>query len=479
MDFATCKAFLSCHIVVLGDVMLDRYWHGAVDRISPEAPVPIVNVAECKERLGGAANVAANVRALGPKVTLIGGVGEDEAGACLRSLLEAEDITHKLMQSKQRQTTLKLRVLGQSQQLVRLDFEDKTPWPFDKIMGYLMPLIKQRPLLILSDYAKGMIADPQQLIQYAKKNGMKILVDPKRADLTVYQDATILTPNLNEFEAMVGRCASVADIEEKGMALLLKMGWQALLVTRGAEGLSLLQPKAPPVHIPTQAKEIFDVTGAGDTVIAVLAAGVASGATFLQAAQWANVAAGYVVSQLGTAAIGFEQLKDQLMMPMGENVLPILLADIKKRKAKGQKIVMTNGCFDILHAGHVTYLQKARALGACLIVAINDDASVQRLKGKTRPIHTLKQRIQVLKSLACVDYVISFAKDTPLDLIEQLSPDILVKGGDYQKSQIVGAKEVLAKGGQVVVLPLVAGCSTTQTVEKIKKAPKVLTGEEA
>lgn len=469
-----CPDFSKCHIVVLGDLMLDRYWHGDTSRISPEAPVPVVRIDQSEERVGGAANVAVNISALAAKTTLLGVIGEDEPGQTLTALLEQKQVNCQFIRSREVKTTLKLRVLGRHQQLIRLDFEDKCHWPAEAFVKMLGSVLADADILILSDYAKGVLSDPKPIIQYALSMGVKVLVDPKNADLSVYQGASLLTPNLSEFEAAVGVCTHQEDIENKGLKLVQTLGLDALLVTRGSQGMTLIQADQSIHHIPSQAKEVFDITGAGDTVIAVLAAAMAAKEPLLPASRLANIAAGISVGKLGTATISMDELVAELNPPFVQSEQSILSAerlykDIQLRKKRGHKIVMTNGCFDVLHAGHVTYLQQARALGDCLIVAVNDDASVSRLKGPSRPVNELANRLQVLAALGCVDYVVAFSEDTPESLIAKILPDILVKGGDYSPEQIAGAKQVVENGGRIEIISLVPGCSTTRTLEKLNE----------
>lgn len=468
-----CPDFSSANIVVMGDAMLDRYWHGDTSRISPEAPVPVVRIDRNEERVGGAANVAVNVQALGAATTLISVIGEDDAGRQLTRMLQSKEVACEFVRSPTLNTTLKLRVLGRHQQLIRLDFEDKQRWPAEKMIEHLTPIISKTNVLILSDYAKGVLAYPQPIIEYARRHGVMVLVDPKNADLSIYRGANLLTPNMSEFELAVGVCETEADIERKGLQLVNDLSLDALLVTRGAAGMTLLEKNGHIKHIPTKAREVFDITGAGDTVIAVLAGALAVNCSLSDAAELANIAAGISVGRLGTATITREEIQAEIQAEQGfaltQNVMSkeALISEVVKLKAKGKKIVMTNGCFDILHAGHITYLQQARALGDCLIIAVNDDASISRLKGPTRPINPLKERMQVLGALGCVDYVVPFSEDTPKTLIEAVSPHTLVKGGDYEVHQIAGAEHVLAKGGHVKILPFVQGCSTTSMIERM------------
>ncbi|MFI4937003.1 MAG: bifunctional D-glycero-beta-D-manno-heptose-7-phosphate kinase/D-glycero-beta-D-manno-heptose 1-phosphate adenylyltransferase HldE [Candidatus Berkiellales bacterium] len=478
----TCPDFTHSKIVVLGDAMLDRYWHGDTSRISPEAPVPIVKIEHEEERVGGAANVAINLQVLGVKTTLVSAIGNDDTGSKLYKMLTEQGVSCNFIQSSDINTILKLRVLGRHQQLIRLDFEDKYHWSADKMLEPLKSVIHQADVLILSDYAKGTLSEPQPIIQYARQQGVKVVVDPKNADLSIYRGAHLLTPNLAEFEAAVGHCEDIAAIEKKGLKLVEDLNLTALLVTMGSRGMLLIEANKPAFHIRAQAREVFDITGAGDTVIAVLGACLAAGSSLSEAAVLANLAAGISVGKLGTATITPDELTAAIAeqhathQPQSRGVisLPNLLFEIQKRKIAGDKIVMTNGCFDILHAGHVTYLQQARALGDCLIIAVNDDHSVRRLKGVSRPINPLAERMQVLAALGCVDYVVPFSEDTPEALITQVLPNILVKGGDYQVHQIAGAKQVIHHGGKVEILPFVPGCSTTGMLERAKEKEEAL-----
>lgn len=475
-----CPDFSNLNILIVGDAMLDRYWHGDTSRISPEAPVPVIKVDKTEERVGGAANVAVNVSALGAQATLVAAIGTDSLGEHLASLLNKQKVECDFIQSNQLSTISKLRVLGRNQQLLRLDFEKYFPWPAETVLSHLEKHWAKANALILSDYAKGMIAHPQAFIQQARQHDIKIVVDPKDKDLSVYKNAHILTPNLKEFEAAVGPCQNDQSIIEKGQNLLEALNLEALLVTRGAEGMTLLQKGTKHVvQIPAQAREVYDITGAGDTVIAVLATALAFNGDYVMGAQLANVAAGISVGRLGTATISRDALEDKLNASMNFMHAHFLseselAQELIARRKNQQKVVLTNGCFDILHPGHLQYLEEARALGDCLVVAINDDASVQRLKGMTRPINPMKDRVKALLALKSVDYVVSFSEDTPQRLIANLLPDILVKGGDYQVEQIAGAKEVIANGGQVKILSFLDGYSTTEFIKRITKANKQL-----
>lgn len=461
-------------VLVIGDVMLDRYWVGGTSRISPEAPVPVVKVNGIEDRPGGAGNVALNIAALGSGASLISVVGQDEAADSLRSRLEAVGIHTDFQASADKPTITKLRVISRHQQLIRMDFEESfAPEDSDSFLEKAKKRLPMMGAVILSDYAKGSLQDTQSLIQAARKEGVPVLVDPKGTDFERYRGATLLTPNLHEFEAVVGSCPHESDLVAKGTELMLSLDLEALLVTRGEHGMTLLRPNQPEFHLPARAREVFDVTGAGDTVISVLASSLAAGSDLPLAVTLANVAAGIVVGKLGTATISGPELRRAIQAEQGaqrgvmtEEQLLIALEDAR---AQGEKIVFTNGCFDIIHAGHVGYLEDTRSLGDRLVVAINSDESVSRLKGPARPINPVDRRMAVLAGLEAVDWVISFSDDTPERLLELIKPDVLVKGGDYTEDQVVGWEIVKSYGGEVKVLSFFDNCSTTAIVEKIKE----------
>lgn len=462
--------FADARVLVVGDIMLDRYWHGTTARISPEAPVPVVKVGEIEDRPGGAANVALNLAALGAVVSLAGITGDDEAADVLESRLQAAGVAPRLQRNPQLPTITKLRVISRQQQLIRMDFEETLNLPAGVDLVSAAAL-QQAGVLVLSDYAKGTLADPQALIQRAKARQLPVLVDPKGSDFHKYRGATLLTPNLGEFEAVVGHCSSEAELVAKAETLIRDLDLQALLITRGEQGMSLVRLGAPELHLPAQAREVFDVTGAGDTVIATLAAALAAGESLSHAVALANLAASIVVGKLGTATVSAVELQRLLRREQGgdRGVLTVEQLQVLREEARaiGETVVFTNGCFDILHAGHVTYLEQARARGDRLIVAINDDASVTRLKGPGRPINPVDGRMAVLAGLEAVDWVVSFSEDTPENLLRQIQPDVLVKGGDYSREQVVGWQIVEAYGGRVDVLGHVEGCSTTAIVERV------------
>lgn len=463
-------------VTVIGDVMLDRYWYGTSTRISPEAPVPVVNVNRYEERAGGAANVAINLTSLGVNCNLVGIIGQDDPGECLTGLLKEKNIDTRFVVCPDLPTITKLRVISRHQQLIRIDFE-KGYSSIDQghVLVTLRQALRESDVLVCSDYGKGALSSVQSLIRTARLKRIPVLIDPKGTDFVRYQGANLLTPNMSEFEAVVGHVRDNFDLERKALSLIRELELEALLITRSEDGMSLIVPSNPPLHIPTAAREVYDVTGAGDTVIATIAACLASGTTLPEACFIANRAAGLVVGKFGTSTVTADELAEDINSRQEtikhKGILSEieLIKEVQILKQKGKKIVMTNGCFDILHKGHVDYLQKAKALGDVLVVAVNSDESVQRLKGPTRPIVPLENRMSVLAALGCVDIVVPFSEDTPQRLISAVLPDILVKGGDYQVEQIAGHEEVLKNGGQVKLIDLVADCSTTSIVNKIKE----------
>jgi D-beta-D-heptose 7-phosphate kinase/D-beta-D-heptose 1-phosphate adenosyltransferase len=472
----TMPRFDSAPVLVVGDVMLDRYWHGPTHRISPEAPVPVVKVEQIEDRPGGAGNVALNIAALGAPAWLVGVTGEDEAALSLRQRLNAAGVYCDFQAHSDRPTITKLRVMSRHQQLIRLDFEEPFETDGKAILESVRGLLDKVKVMILSDYGKGALVNHQALIALAKERGVPVLADPKGKDFSIYRGATLITPNMTEFEAVVGHCSSEQMLVEKGMALVEELQLDAMLVTRSEQGMTLLRRGEPALHMPARAREVFDVTGAGDTVISTLAAALAAGEAMPNAVGLSNLAAGIVIGKLGTAAISAPELRRAVQREQGSERgvvgLEQLVQAVDDARAHGERIVFTNGCFDIIHAGHVGYLEEARSLGDRLIVAINDDASVSRLKGPGRPINSVERRMTVLAGLGAVDWVVSFAEDTPEELLKALKPDILVKGGDYSVDQVVGAPLVHSWGGEVKVLNFVESCSTTAIVERIRERDK-------
>jgi len=464
--------FDGVRVMVAGDVMLDRYWFGATQRISPEAPVPVVHVRDTEERPGGAGNVAVNLASLGVHASVLGITGDDAVAETLAAAMQKRGVACKFTRLKNAATITKLRVLSRHQQLIRLDFEES----FGSFEGApLLPSfkneVKDAQVVILSDYGKGSLSQVQELIAAARAAGKPVLVDPKGRDFGKYKGATLITPNLAELEAVVGECPDEASIVRKGEKLRDELGLKALLVTRSEHGMTLLETGKQPLHLPTQALEVSDVTGAGDTVIAVLAAGLGAGLDYAHAAALSNLAAGIVVGKLGAASVTSTELRLAAHSRSGSGVMSetTVTDAVSHARSQGERIVMTNGVFDILHVGHVSYLEEARKLGDRLVVAVNDDASVKRLKGPSRPVNNVDDRMKLLSALSCVDWVVPFSEDTPERLICKLLPDVLVKGGDYNAEDVAGYKCVTQNGGEVKIIPLVDGVSTTNTIKAIKQ----------
>lgn len=464
--------FTKASILVVGDVMLDRYWFGDTQRISPEAPVPIVKIDQMDERPGGAGNVALNIAALGAKVNLLGITGDDDAAHRLKTQLTAANVIHHLLPIPNARTIAKLRIMSRHQQLIRLDFEERFP-AFDahQFLQFYKQALLTANLVILSDYGKGTLNCAPELIKLAKDANVSVFVDPKGLDFSIYSGADAITPNYKEFEAIVGACENDRDIMEKAQRFLTQHNIHALLLTRGERGMTLIQKNQDDMHLPAHAREVFDVTGAGDTVIATLGTAYASGATLPESMILANLSASLVVAKLGAASINTAELQAALNNTSHTTAGIVseeqLLLAVAKARTQGRRIVFTNGCFDILHAGHVTYLQQAKQLGDFLIVAINSDQSVTRIKGPSRPIHHQEHRMTVLASLSAVDWVTTFNDDTPERLLKLIQPDVLVKGGDYQPNEVVGAEIVFAYGGEVRVLGLVKDLSTTSIINRV------------
>jgi len=467
------KLLSKSKILVFGDVMLDRYVSGSVDRVSPEAPVPVLKPIKEEIRLGGAANVALNLSSLGSKVSLIGITGKDSSSKQISNLIKENKIKNELVHSSL-PTITKLRLLSSKQQLLRVDNEEeftKNDWQsakrrFDKSIG-----LSSSNLLIISDYGKGTLQDIPALIKKAKKLNKMVLVDPKGNNFSKYKGADIITPNFSEFIGEVGPVGSEREISSKAKSLIKSLNLGALLVTRGSEGMTLFKKEKNKIdrsNFPTQAKEVFDVSGAGDTVIASLAAALSAGFDISSAVKLANVAAGIVVGKSGTATAYLSEIEPHF----SDDDLVFSLGEVKKYssilKKNNKKVVFTNGCFDILHAGHVHYLEQAKKMGDELVVGLNSDSSVKALKGKKRPINNLQHRAKVLSSLRCVDKIVSFEDETPIKLIKAIKPDVLVKGGDYKVKDVVGHKDVDSWGGKVKIIPMVPGLSTTNIIKKMK-----------
>jgi D-beta-D-heptose 7-phosphate kinase/D-beta-D-heptose 1-phosphate adenosyltransferase len=461
------------NVTVIGDVMLDRFWTGATQRMSPEAPVPVVNVSSQEDRAGGAGNVAVNLAQLGLTVSLVGLCGDDDHARALRRCVEEAGVRWNVMPCAA-ETIVKLRVLSRNQQLLRMDFEESlSPHANDLFVGFAAQHLIDADLIVFSDYAKGSLALIESLIARCRSLGKTTLVDPKGHDFDRYRGATVLTPNLTELEAVVGPCQDDATLIAKAETLRSALELEAILVTRSEAGMTLIQAGSAPQHFAASAQEVFDVTGAGDTVIATLAGCLSAGLPMAEAARIANRAAGVVVAKLGTASV----TPDELTMvgeglrgaPDRQGVVSAsdMLDVVAEARGRGQRVVMTNGCFDLLHPGHIAYLEQAATLGDMLVVAVNDDDSVRRLKGDARPVNAIADRMAVLVGLSAVDYVLPFSEDTPAKLIEALAPDVLVKGGDYVVEEIAGHESVMARGGEVVVLDFLEGHSTSSLIDRL------------
>ncbi|MEZ5565484.1 MAG: bifunctional D-glycero-beta-D-manno-heptose-7-phosphate kinase/D-glycero-beta-D-manno-heptose 1-phosphate adenylyltransferase HldE [Gammaproteobacteria bacterium] len=472
----TVPDFSNVEVLVVGDVMLDEYWFGPTSRISPEAPVPVVQVTSSELRAGGAANVAMNLASLGTRTSLAGIVGKDAKGSALVALLQKQGVKVDFIESATRPTITKLRVLSRNQQLIRLDTEDcysaDDALPVQDVVARRL---SGASICILSDYGKGSLSQVGALIEQCRAHRLPVLVDPKGTDFSRYRGASVLTPNLAEFEAVTGSTQNLDDIARQGIALRDSLDVGALLITLGERGMAVITADSEPVILPARARQVFDVTGAGDTVIATLAAGLGAGLSLLDAASLANLAAGLVVGKIGVASVTRSELKLALHAH-GRGGRGLLtrseVAEVAaEARGRGERIVLTNGCFDILHAGHVAYLEEAKLRGDRLLVAVNDDNSVTRLKGAGRPINPLADRMAVLAGLAAVDWVVPFSEDTPEALVSEVLPDVLVKGGDYRPDNIAGARTVLEHGGSVEVLSFKEGRSTTAIVEAVQRLP--------
>ncbi len=466
--------FSPARVLVLGDLMLDRYWQGATARISPEAPVPVVSIEEQSSRIGGAGNVAMNVTSLGASAALFGVVGDDEQGRELAELLARSRIENHCLCDASVPTTTKLRVLSLNQQLIRLDFE-QSHHGLD-LTGLLDAYRKALPsahVVVLSDYGKGVLARPGAFIEAAREQRKAVLVDPKRADFTAYAGATLLTPNRREFEAVVGHWETAEQLEERARAVIAEQGFEGLLVTQGGDGMTLIPADASARHFPAHAREVYDVTGAGDTVIATLATALGSGLPLDQAVEIAGRAAAIVVGRVGTAAVTtadlqrWEQAEKPLHRLSTDKLMDeaTLFETVDRWREEGRRIVFTNGCFDILHSGHVQYLERAADLGDVLVVAVNSDDSVRRLKGSDRPVNSLQDRMRLLAGLASVDAVIAFDEGTPERLVCALRPDVLAKGADYRVDEVAGRE----CAGEVALIDLVEGRSTSAVMERIRR----------
>jgi D-beta-D-heptose 7-phosphate kinase / D-beta-D-heptose 1-phosphate adenosyltransferase len=466
-------------VLIVGDLILDRYVTGEVQRISPEAPIPVLAASHEEERLGGAGNVAANLRAMDARVEVVGALGEDGAGEVLLGLLAAIGVeTGGCVRDNERPTTVKARLISGVQQMLRVDWERARPLGATaeaRLLNGLVERVAAADAVVLSDYGKGVLT-PNVLrtaIDAARAAGVPVLVDPKGKDFTRYRGATLLTPNRKEAEEALGRRIEQLDDLPSAAAELQQLADLELsLITLGADGICFLERDGRFERVPTVARAVFDVTGAGDTVIAHLALALAAGWDLEVAVHLANHAAGIVVGRRGAAsvnraemrgALGAQEAREGKVLEAGD-LDPLVAA----WRAEGRRIVFTNGCFDVLHAGHVQYLRWARSQGDVLIVGVNDDASVRRLKGETRPVNPLADRLLVLAALEVVDAAVAFGEDTPEALIRRITPHLLVKGEDWRDKGVVGQEWVESHGGRVLLAPLLAGRSTTAILERVK-----------
>jgi D-beta-D-heptose 7-phosphate kinase / D-beta-D-heptose 1-phosphate adenosyltransferase len=465
------------HVVVVGDVMLDRYIWGEVERISPEAPVPVVRAGHRTEQPGGAANVAMNIAELGGQVTLLGFCGDDSDATILEARLRQTGITSRMTTVAGHPTTSKLRILGGKQQMLRLDVEKTSGYPagaYKALLSDLDQALSGAQVVVLSDYAKGVLSEElcREAIRMARDRSIPVLVDPKHRNFARYRGASTICPNLHELSTASGVPAGSLDtVLRAGQEMVPQLDVETLTVTLSEKGIAVLREDSCFIS-PAAARQVFDVSGAGDTVIATLALARACNLEIESAVQLANIAAGIVVSKVGTVPVSRDELLASLTREIElhaeEKVLPLdrLMTRVAAWRSMGQSVVFTNGCFDLLHIGHITLLQAARREGDRLVVAINSDTSVRNLKGPARPVVGEEERARILAALTAVDAVVIFEESTPLRLIEALRPDVLVKGGDYTEETIVGASEVTAWGGRVKIVPTVEGFSTTELIAR-------------
>lgn len=474
------KRLPEMRVLVFGDLMLDEYLWGRTERISPEAPVQVVEVEEEELRLGGAGNVINNLASLGCDVHVAGIVGDNADGRVLRDLLEEMDVNcEALFQVADRITSRKTRVLASRQQMLRIDRETRNsidPEHEQHLIDYLSTLTGSYDAILVSDYLKGALSNKvlEAIIAFGKKHDIPVVVDPKGTDFSRYRGATMLTPNRREAQLASG--VEIVDEEsllQAGQNLCRQLDLDLLVITRSEEGMSLFYRNGQHMHLPTQAREVFDVSGAGDTVAALFGASLAAGLPFDESARVANLGAGVVVGKLGTSTVSPDELC--AAASLSEEGRKLLVREdlarlIKEQKEQGRNIVFTNGCFDLLHVGHVKYLQKAKTYGDLLVLGLNSDDSVRRLKGEKRPLICEEERAHILAALDCVDYVTIFDEDTPVNLIQLLQPDVLVKGADYSVEGVVGHDLVQSWGGRVELVEFVGGRSTTTLIDRIVDA---------
>ena len=468
----------SKRILVIGDVMLDTYYIGDVTRISPEAPVPVFKKKDERSVLGGAGNVAANLVAAKQEVYILSTIGQDETGERLRNKFDEIGINTDYLMSCKKDTTSKIRfIAGNNQQVLRLDIEQTTQLSTDECKMIISKIcddnIAQFDLILISDYLKGLLTKDfsKEIITLANQHKIKVIIDVKDPDIDKYKGAFLIKPNLKELQDLVGiKIKTKEEIIECSKLLRNKCECEYVLTTCGDAGMVLVG-KNKEYTVRSVGHEVFDVTGAGDTVIAYIAVCLANDMDIQEAVDISNIAAGIQVSKLGTSQVYLREIKNHLnrsRIAYKDKILHSTDAEIIKKLHRDQKIVFTNGCFDILHIGHIRYLQDASRLGDVLIIGLNSDASVRRLKGNDRPINSQEERAEMLCSLGCVDYVIVFGEDTPIEVIKLIQPDVIVKGGDYNRDEVIGREYVESKGGELVLLPFVKGKSTTNIIKKIQ-----------
>lgn len=456
-------------VLVIGDVMLDQYYWGETSRISPEAPVPVVNLNNIENRLGGAANVALNIAHTGANVKVFGYIGEDASGNALKKILYDNKIDHNFI-SGTNPTTTKLRVMSMGQQLLRIDTEAIcSKNVLNELIENFEKDIDNAGLVVVSDYSKGVISDIKEIISKAAKNSIPVIVDPKSNDIENYRSAFLITPNLKEFKNFIGYDQNKTIYEN---ALLFSNTYDIdwFVVTLGSEGMMAVNKDGRQYSLNTESKDVIDVTGAGDTVLAYLAHGILHDHSMTDSLILANKAAAISVSILGSASVKIDDLtSSDRKIIYNLSAIDEFMKNFKE-KYEGKKVVMTNGCFDIIHPGHVDYLKKSKNLGDILIVAVNSDRSISSIKGSSRPINSFDYRSKVLSSLEAVDLVVEFDEDTPENLIKNILPDVLTKGSDYDISEIAGSHDVISNGGEVVLIDLVKGHSTSSVLSKISKS---------
>lgn len=471
------KEIISKPILVIGDVMLDTYYYGDIKRISPEAPVPVFRKGTERHVLGGAGNVAANLAAAGQNVSVMAVIGRDENGNILKKIFCDNKINIDMLISLDRNTTVKTRFLAtNNQQVLRLDVEntdDLTDEEYKTLLDILEKRIGEFELILLSDYMKGLFSYnfTQGVIRIAKEHSVPVIIDVKDPHIAKYKNAFLLKPNLNELRTLTGMpVISDEEIIEASEKLRKSSECSYVLTTCGSRGMVLVG-NGSPFFVESVGQEVFDVTGAGDTTIAYLAACIVNGIPLMEAVEIANYAAGIQVGKAGTSSVYWHEVREQLVNQKQGTIHKLLMSDAIdtfRKEHKDKKIVFTNGCFDILHIGHIRYLQEAAKLGDVLVLGLNSDASIKRLKGLNRPINYEKDRAEMLCALGFIDYVVIFDEDTPLDLIKRIQPDVLVKGGDYSNEYVIGTNEVEARGGKLVLIPFVEGKSTTNIIKTIE-----------